>query len=200
MDYDLFSSFYDASLERLYADARAEAASALDLHPGMRVLDLPCGTGASFPALAPAVGSEGRVIGVDLSAGMAARARTRASAWPQVGVHLGDVHTLSASDLGGPVHRALVFLGMSVFPEPERAFDAIWAVLAPGGVCAVVDVYAERLSLQGRIVNFMANAEVRRRSWEPLERRAASFTRRTLSTRWEHGGTLFLALGSKEIG
>ena len=41
------------------------------------MLDLGCGTGLNFPALAAAVGSEGLVVGVDRSIDMLAMARRR---------------------------------------------------------------------------------------------------------------------------
>ena len=54
---------------------RARAAQHLALRPGDRVLEIGCGTGRNFPYLREAVGPGGRVYGVDLSAGMLARAR-----------------------------------------------------------------------------------------------------------------------------
>ncbi|PRP91410.1 hypothetical protein ENSA5_55270 [Enhygromyxa salina] len=68
--YDIFSRFYDRSLESLYREQRRLAADALALAPGHRVLDLPCGTGLSFEAIAPRVGS---LLGVELSSGMLAK-------------------------------------------------------------------------------------------------------------------------------
>src|SRR5262245_65944808 len=72
--YDAFSNFYDSALEAVYAEDRRTAAQALELGPDSCVLDVPCGTGQSFGALRAA----GLVIGVDASAGMAAKARARA--------------------------------------------------------------------------------------------------------------------------
>ncbi len=201
--YDLFSNFYDRSLDGLYRDARASALEALALAPGQRVLDLPTGTGPSLEGLARAVGPGGRVIGVDLSRGMLRRAtarKDRASADPSLApialVHA-DVHALTPELTGGPVDALHVFLGMSTFPRPDEAFAQLWATLRPGGRCVVVDVFAAKLGLQGRMVNLVARADIRRRSWEPLERVAADFTRVDLPSRRQHGGTLFLATGSK---
>ena len=39
--YDVFSKFYDASLEKPYRDARASALDALALSPGQRALARP---------------------------------------------------------------------------------------------------------------------------------------------------------------
>ena len=197
--YDWFAGFYDRSLERLYRDARSAAAEALRVAPEHAVLDLPCGTGQSFNDLAPRCAA---LVGVDLSAGMLRQARRRADEHGWTHVHLleRDVHALSPADLAvaGPrIDRLLVFLGLSTFPRWEMAFEHLWQLLAPGGRCVVVDVHAARLGLQGRMVNLVAGADIRRRTWEPLARLSAGFTRADLPHRREHGGQIFLAVGDK---
>ena len=191
--YDFFANFYDASLEKL------------QLEPGMSVIDLPCGTGQSFAALTRGIGPDGRLIGLDLSAGMLRRAKERCEREGYQNVHLAacDVQTLDRQTLAAAVgdipriDRLHVFLGMSVFPDMERAFTQLWSLLAPGGRCVLVDVHAERLGLQGHAVNLLARADIRRRFWEPLERNAARFERRDLPYRKEHGGQIMLAVGDK---
>lgn len=204
--YDFFSGFYDRSLEKLYRDARAAACEALALASGLSVLDLPCGTGQSLDGLVAGVGATGRVIGADLSRGMLKRAgkRVAKNAWSNVELVPMNVHELAPERLpggsegsGGQVDRLHVFLGMSTFPEPDVAFEKLWSVLKPGGRCVVVDVFTERLGFQGRMVNLVARADIRRRSWEPLERLASGFERRDLPSLKKHGGTLFLATGTK---
>nr|WP_172301705.1 class I SAM-dependent methyltransferase [Pseudenhygromyxa sp. WMMC2535] len=205
--YDTFSRFYDRSLEPLYRSQRLAAAEALALAPGLRVLDLPCGTGLSFPSLAPALGSEGALVGVDLSAGMLAKAQARADAagWSWVRTLHRDVHALDsaqlATDLGEPapcqVDRLHLFLGLTAFPEWEAAFAKLWALLAPGGRCVIVDVHAAKPNFRGRMVNLVARADIRRRVWEPLEAAASSYERRELPSEAAHGGQLFLAVGDK---
>ncbi len=200
MRYGLFSRFYDASLERLYREARASAVSALEVAPGHVVLDVPCGTGQSLGALVEAVGTQGRVVGVDRSAAMLREARRRIedNGWPNVEVEQGDASTLDAARIPpASVDRLHVFLGMSVFGDPEAVFDQLWSRLRRGGRCVIVDVFAERLGVQGRLVNLTAGADIRRRSWEPLEARCVGFERRELPSKWQHGGTLFLASGDK---
>jgi ubiquinone/menaquinone biosynthesis C-methylase UbiE len=202
--YDVFSRFYDASLEELYADARAAAVEALDLRPGHTVLDLPAGTGQSFDGLVAGVGQTGGLVGVDLSAGMLARARARVqrAGWPNVQVLRADVLALEAAQLveaGAPASfdRVHVFLGLTAFPRHPEAFARVWSLLRPGGRAVVVDVYAERPGLRGRMVNLVARADIRRRAWEPLQAVAHDFERRDLPSRPQHGGTLWLATGTK---
>ena len=56
---------------------RARAISALALNRGDTVIDLGCGTGLNFQLLEDAVGTGGKIVGIDLSAGMLDRARHR---------------------------------------------------------------------------------------------------------------------------
>ena len=50
-------------------------------------------------------------------------------------------------------------LGLTAFPEWEAAFDHLWALLAPGGRMAIVDVHAARPDFQGKMVNLVARAD-----------------------------------------
>lgn len=197
--YDFFSNFYDGSLEGLYRDARVSARDALELRAGQRLLDAPTGTGQSIPLLAAAVGSNGLVVGLDKSRGMLRRAKERVTreGLGQVRLEEVDLFELDAATLGGPFDRLHVFLGLSTLAQADEAFERLWAALAPGGRCAVVDVHAERLSFQGRMVNLIARADIRRRSWEPLEKRATRFSRVELPSKKQVGGTLYLAVGDK---
>lgn len=201
--YDFFSRFYDSSLEKLYVDARTAAADALELAPGMTVLDLPCGTGQSFDEIVSRIRPGGRLIGADLSEGMLVRAaaRVKARGLDEVVTTRGDARTFGADELRAlgvsRLDRLHVFLGLSAFPDWEASFERFFGLLAPGGRCVVVDVHAEKPSFQGRMVNLVARADITRRTWEPLERLSVGFTRRELPSLPEHGGQLFLATGTR---
>lgn len=56
--YDIFSSFYDSMLDSSYRKHRHVACEALEITPGMTVVDVGCGTGASFSNLVQAVGPD----------------------------------------------------------------------------------------------------------------------------------------------
>lgn len=56
---------------------RKQAINMLDLQPGDTVIDLFCGTGVNFGPILERISKHGRLIGIDGSAGMVARARKR---------------------------------------------------------------------------------------------------------------------------
>ncbi|MCO4771331.1 MAG: class I SAM-dependent methyltransferase [Deltaproteobacteria bacterium] len=199
--YDVFSWFYDASVEQHYTEHRGLAAAALDLGPNSRVLDVPCGTGGCFAAILEGLGPDGTLVGADASKGMLAKAQKKADAaeWSVDLVHV-DGAALSADQLGsvgGSVDRLLIFLGMSAFDDMDGTFESLWSLLEPGGLCVLVDVHTEELGFQGRMVNLTARADITRRFWEPLEKRAESFTKTEMPSAPAHGGTMTLVTGRK---
>ncbi len=192
--YDVFSKFYDKSLEPLYVEQRALAAEALQLTSSDVVLDVPCGTGLSFDAVAP---KAGHVIGVDFSHGMLGKAQERAKRFSNVTCMQGDAAALTREQLPKAITRLHVFLGLTAFPDWVLSFERLFGLLEPGGRCVIVDVYAEKPTLQGRMVNLVARADITRKTWQPLERLAKNVERRDLPSRPDHGGQLFLATGVK---
>lgn len=72
---------------------RSRAVELLRLKPGDCVVDLGCGTGLNFPLLIQNIGPEGRLIGVDFSSEMLARARKRVdrSGWKNVELIESDI-------------------------------------------------------------------------------------------------------------
>lgn len=96
------------------------------LQPGDHVLDMGCGTGASFGPLRDAVGPTGRVTGVELSDEMAAVARRTIAehGWHNVDVVVGDA---TVATLPSGVDAILFFLVHDLTrlpPVVERAVAA----------------------------------------------------------------------------
>ena len=85
---------YDIIVRPVSVGYRALAVERLALRPGETVIDLGCGTGLSLPLLAPMVGEQGRVIGLDASPDMLALARRRVEAggWRNVELVEGFAH------------------------------------------------------------------------------------------------------------
>ncbi len=176
--YDVFALFYDGALEWLYRPHRAALAARVPRGLRLDVLDLACGTGANFPALVERLGASSRVLGVDLSDGMLARARTRVerAGWRGVTLLGCDATRLEpaavSAALGGPVgfDAVVCALGLSVIPDWEAALRASFELLRPGGRYLILDVHAERWVPQSAVVRLFARADLSRRPWLALER------------------------------
>ena len=204
--YDLFATFYDHTVELVYRSYRAQLVEALQLQPGDSVLDLACGTGPNQPYLREAVGESGRVFGVDFSQGMLNRAKRRAIRHEGGKLYLlqRDARKLTVSELeeacGGEVqlNGVVVALGLSVIPDWEAVFDATFDLLAPGGRYVIFDIHAERWVPQSTVVTWMAQADLNRKPWLPLEQCSDGFSFDYLpGSPHVHGGRPFLATGRK---
>jgi ubiquinone/menaquinone biosynthesis C-methylase UbiE len=81
--YQKGARFYDSMVWLYYAAGmhislwRRKVVEALALRPGDTVVEIGCGTGLNFALLEQAIGSEGRIIGVDISEAMLERAKVR---------------------------------------------------------------------------------------------------------------------------
>ena len=106
--------------------------------PGQRVVDLGCGSGRTTLELAARVGPGGEAVGVDISAGMLARARERAarSGTGNVEFVYADVqvHELGEALFDAAYSR----FGVMFFADPVAAFANIRKALRPGAVLSFV--------------------------------------------------------------
>jgi ubiquinone/menaquinone biosynthesis C-methylase UbiE len=102
------------------------------LKPGERVLDLACGTGVVAREAASRVGTAGRVVGLDLNAGMLALARASGATveWRE-GNAIDLPFEASAFDV------VVCQQGLQFFPDGSRALREAHRVLAPRGRLAV---------------------------------------------------------------
>ncbi|WP_172329688.1 class I SAM-dependent methyltransferase [Mangrovicoccus sp. HB161399] len=122
---------YQPDLDLLHAEVTSLLLTEAQAWPGMKVLDIGCGAGASAFAAAQAVGPEGQVTGADISAVLLDRARQRAAAEGTENVRfvLADAQD---ADLGGPYDLAISRFGVMFFADPAAAFANIRRHLAPG--------------------------------------------------------------------
>jgi SAM-dependent methyltransferase len=95
------------------------------------VIDIGCGCGATTLELARRVGPEGRVIAIDISEPMLARARERLSGYANTTFRQGDAAKLPLDDLHADL--AVSRFGVMFFGNPVAAFANLRTGLAPGG-------------------------------------------------------------------
>lgn len=178
---------------------RARAVSALRLQEGSRVLDLGCGPGGSLPFLRAAVGASGDVVGVEISARVAALATQRISktGWTNVRV---VVAPAESAELAGVFDGALMFAAPDVY-----ASSAAWAnlrrVLRPGARVAFFGAKTSQ-ARSGWVLNGVLRAAMPRLSFSstpvPTDRpwTAVGPELQDVQVREYFFGWMFLAVGT----
>jgi SAM-dependent methyltransferase len=121
------------------------------LDRGERVLDLGCGAGTDTLVAAQMVGPEGRVVGIDMTPEMLAKARAATTELGATNVELleAEAERLPFSDASFEV---VISNGViDLIPDKDAVFAEIYRVLAPGGRIQVADVTIQNpVSEEGR--------------------------------------------------
>ncbi|MGA8457507.1 MAG: methyltransferase domain-containing protein [Streptosporangiaceae bacterium] len=203
--YDITSRLYPAPGYPQRAQ-RLLAVQALGLRPGDTVVDIACGTGLNFPLLEKVVGPGGRIVGVDLTDAMLARARDRkeANGWSNISLVQADA---GAFDFPAGVKAILSTYALTQVPECAEVIAQGAKALSQGGRWVVLD-----LKVPGNTPGWLAQlgtATVRpfasidewlmRRPWEAIR---AAMQEELADPSWTElfFGTAFLAAGSRGPG
>ncbi len=186
--YDIIAPIYDKAIRSLYLPYRQKVIQSLQLQPGQTVLDLGCGSGLNFELIIGAIGPQGTLIGVDFSAKMLQRAQKTIDihGWKNVFLLLQDATKLNIKELnihsGSDIRidRILCTLGLSVFPDWQIVFEKSFNLLEPTGKFGIMDLYNNRRTFQTRMVNFLADSDISRKVWEPLQKISANYNEERL--------------------
>src|ERR1700691_4343759 len=203
--YDITSRLYPAP-GYPQRTQRLRTVQALGLRTGDTVIDMACGTGLNFPLLQQAVGPGGRIVRVDLTDAMLARAQDRiaANGWTNVSLVQADA---AGFDFPAEVDAILSTYALTQVPECAEVIAHGAAALSGGGRWAVLDLkvpdYTPRwiAQLGTAIVRPFAAIDewTMRRPWEAIrvamQEELADFSWTELFF-----GTAFLAAGSRGPG
>lgn len=110
------------------------------IEPGQTVLDLGSGAGLDAFVARTIVGESGRVIGVDMTESMIAKARDNAvkMGYENVVFELGDIENLPVES--DSVDVVISNCVLNLVPEKSRAFAEMYRVLKPGAHFCVSDI------------------------------------------------------------
>ena len=203
--YDVTSRLYPAP-GYPQREQRTRAVRALRLRPGATVVDMACGTGLNFPLLEKVVGPGGRIIGVDLTDAMLARAQDRIAknGWSNISLVQSDA---AGFDFPAGVGAILSTYALTQVPECADVIAHGAKALSGGGRWVVLD-----LKVPGRAPGWLTQlgtATVRpfaaiddwmmRRPWEAIR---VAMQEELADPTWTElfFGTAFLAAGSRSPG
>ena len=117
---------------------RRRAVDALRLTGGDTVVEIGCGTGRNFRLLQDLVGPTGRLIAIDVSSALLARAQRRVDRHGWLNVEL--VHSdATAYEFPEQIDGALATYSLVAIPDYDRVVQAAFGALKEGHRCAVLD-------------------------------------------------------------
>ena len=139
------------------------------LKRGGRYLDLGCSAGLYTRGLAPELGAEGRMVGIDISPGMLREAARRARlANVRISLARADAENLPFADAS--FSGAVCGGTLNEIGDPARALRETRRVLAPGGRLAVMGILKASTPGGRRLQRFLSTGGIK--FFEPDEMRS----------------------------
>jgi phosphatidylethanolamine/phosphatidyl-N-methylethanolamine N-methyltransferase len=134
--YRLFSGSYDFVFGPVFHPGRKEAVRIANDRPGQRILEVGVGTGLSLPYFR----RDAKVVGIDVSAEMLAKARRRVD--EQKLTQVESLHEMDAENTvfdDDSFDAVLALYVASVVPNPARFVAEMRRVCRPGGTIVIVN-------------------------------------------------------------
>ena len=196
VDYDRYLGMQSNRLGRYLEGVRKRAVAALQLKQGQTVIDVGCGTGASFARLIAAVGRDGRVIGVDQSGGMleVAAKRIADEGWTNV-----ELIEAAVEETRLPDADAAIFFFTHDLVRTPAALDNVTTAVRPGGRVVTAGFqrpssWLARIALPARLImrRYITTDEGLAKPWDLLAERLDDVTSESLLL-----GAIYIAAGRR---
>ncbi|WP_040286732.1 demethylmenaquinone methyltransferase [Sporosarcina koreensis] len=133
-EYDKMNSVISFNLHKGW---RADIMERMDIKPGMKALDVCCGTADWTIALANAVGTNGTVTGLDFSEAMLSSAAPKTEDYPNITLVQGNAMELPFEDNTFDV--VTIGFGLRNVPDYEKVLKELYRVVKPGGLAACLE-------------------------------------------------------------
>jgi len=136
--YDLMNTLMSFGLDKGW---RKKVVQTVEARPGMKIVDICCGTAQLSLELAMAVGEEGKVTGLDFSENMLAIARENLADSPyasRIELIQGDAMNLPFAD--NSFDGATVGWGLRNLPDLEKGIKEMIRVVKPGSMVVSLDM------------------------------------------------------------
>jgi ubiquinone/menaquinone biosynthesis C-methylase UbiE len=135
--YNAAADHFDAPALSFWDRFGTRTIEHLMLSPGLQVLDVCCGTGASALPAARAVGASGAVLAVDVAANLLQLGQAKAAAQ---GLHQLEFREGNLENLGlaeESFDAIVCVFGIFFLPDMTAALQELWRMLRPGGKLAI---------------------------------------------------------------
>lgn len=145
--YAGYSGIYDALFKRFFYPRIRHAIASMEIKPGELVLDVGVGTGLSLPIYPP----ECRVIGVDLSREMLAKAGKKIKREGLDNVKLLEMDAMKLDFADNSFDKVFISHVVSVVPDPSRVMSEVRRVCKDRGKVVIVNHFKSRNRIVGSL-------------------------------------------------